>query len=154
MKIDFDLENNPLEIKTDSELGSGNYSKVKFFSAGDHESIVGGFILYFSSTMKYRIRNCDINGYYTEFPAGVPTVTSKTWRITLSGTTDNRRIVIHCNNVEVLNVVLSDTRCKFTTWKSHWSKAVARIYFSEDDTASRFHRQEPGKTSQKSKSIR
>ena len=142
--MDFDLESNALEIKTDSELGSDNKSKVKFFSSQYDESIVGGFNLYFSSTIKYRIRNCDNQGYYTEFPARVPTVTSKTWRITLSETTANRQIVIHCNNVEVLNVVLSDTRCRYTTWKSDWSKTVARIYFSVHDTASRFYRQEPG----------
>ena len=43
MKIDYDLENSPLEIRTDSVLGSDEEVRVRFYTA--QEDIVGSVIL-------------------------------------------------------------------------------------------------------------
>ena len=48
---------------------------------------------------------------------------------------------MHCNDKEVLNVVLSDTICSYSSWSETWSKDVGKIYFSSNyDTASDFYR--------------
>ena len=51
MKIDFDLENYPLQIKTDSEVGSDEEVRVRFYDS--QEALIGGIFLYFTSTPKY-----------------------------------------------------------------------------------------------------
>ena len=143
MEIDFDLEKFPLEIKTDSELGSEEKVRIKLISNAAEHKYAGGITFYFTSMLKYWLWEC-ILGDHPEFQTKVPTEVNKVWRITLSRTSGERRVVVHCNEVEVLNVVLSNSTCGKDGWTLPWSKDVVKIKFEHDDTASDLYRPEPG----------
>ena len=133
VNIDFDLENTALEIKTDSTLGSDE--EVAVFFLTDQGDDAGGVGFKFSHSLSYRLYPCT---GYVEFPEEVPTETDKVWRITLSRIL-GLKLVVHCNDVEVLNVMTSDSTC--ADWASFWTDKVAKISFLSDyDTASDFYR--------------
>ena len=54
VKIDFDLENYPLQIKTDSEVGSNEELRVMFYDA--QENLIGGIYLFFRWNLLLFIR--------------------------------------------------------------------------------------------------
>ena len=136
MQINYDLENSPLQIRTDSVVGSNERVAVSFFNAGG--SLVGGINLYFTSPPQYEIRYCTTSK--TNLPTDLPAEIDKNWTITLTRTSDVR-LQIHCNDKEVLNVVMSDTTCSDSEWRKNWSMNVKAIKFSSKyDTASDFYR--------------
>ena len=133
--IDFDLENIPLEIKTDSFDGSGEKVRVGLRGNQGWGDYAGSFIFNFTSSPNYWIGQCS-NSSGAKFPSNLPTETDKIWRITLSKTSGNRRLVVNCNGVEVLNIEISETNCAVTHWGTSWNKDVAKILFHQGDTAS------------------
>ena len=102
----------------------------------------GGIRLFFTTPPQYRFENC-INSR-TDFPTNLPAETDKIWTMTLHRDSDNRRVIVHCNEEEILNVVLSDTSCDDKGWSNKWSREVEKIKFIESisgtDTASDFYR--------------
>lgn len=146
MKIDLDLENSSLEIKTDSKRGSAEKVIVTFFSPEGVRA--GGITLSFKWVITYRIKKCFDN--QVGFPIEIPTETNKVWRITLSRTVElERRVIIHCNEVKVLDIVLTETLCEQNDWRSHWERDVAKIAFDSADEgvrdkASDFYRHTSG----------
>ena len=136
MKINFDLENSPLQIKTDSVVGSDEKVDVTFYSGSSWDDWAGGVFLSFSSPPQYRLLFCISS--ITNFSTELPSKTEKVWTITKSIVSGKIRVVTHCNDKEVLNVVLSDTMCSYDGWSDYWSKDVTRIKFS--DTASDYYR--------------
>ena len=139
--INYDLENFPLQIKTDSlvVVGSNDEVYVSFNTAGGEQA--GGVTLYFTSPPRYALVWCQ--RYPSHFPTALPTETDKIWTITLSRSTAGIRVTIQCNDNEVLDVVLSSTLCDDTYWNNYWSKEVKKIRFTSSDTASDYYR--PGK---------
>ena len=135
MYIDHDLENSPLQIKTNSEVGSNEEVLVKFYTI--EENRAGEVALYFSSPPKYNLNYCSLDSA-TSFPTVLPSETDKVWTITLTRSSGKKRVVIHCNDKEVLNVVFSNTTCSDSRWSTYWS--VKKIRFSTIDTASDFYR--------------
>ena len=108
-----------------------------FYTAGGYSA--GGVSLSFTSPPQYWLSWCSTS--YTNFPTALPAETDKIWKLTLTRTSGTVRIIIHCNNKEVLNVLLSDTICSRNSWKSLWSKDVEKIKFdNQDDTASDYYR--------------
>ena len=143
MEIDFDLEKFPLEIKTNSELESEEKVRVKFLS-GPAQTNAGGITFSFKTVVKCWIWECT-GGNHPKFQTSLPAEVNKVWRITLSRNLDHdRRVVVHCNEVEVLSVVLSNSTCGKDGWTLPWSKDVVKIKFEHDDTASDLYRPEPG----------
>ena len=140
MLIDFDLENTPLEIKTNSTVGSNNKLDLELYTA--KELMAGNiFIRFYKPVPQYSIFPC---GHYTNFSTDPPSVADKIWRITLTRTV-TPRIVIHCNEVEVLNFTLSNSTCGGSLWSYYWNRVpVVKITFYEDDTASNSYRAAPG----------
>ena len=134
MDIDYDLENTPLEIKTDSDIGAEDLVKIWFKS--DHQ-YAAGFNIKFSSPPSYLIKECTQS--WDTFPTNLPTVIDKVWRITLARTS-GVNLVIHCNDVEVLNVEISGTTCTDPDWSDVWSGHIDKIRFKSEDTASDFYR--------------
>ena len=124
--INFDLEKNPIEIKTvtESKVGSDKKLYLVFFGGGT----AGGLYIYFKSPLEYRLHQCTED---KEFPDNLPAETDKIWRITLSRTSGNKRVVVHCNEIEVVNVVISDTNCSNSAWDSTWNKDVAKFKFDD-----------------------
>ena len=138
--VNYDLENSPLQIRTDSLVGSNEEVELNFFTA--EGLYLGGVGLYFESSPLYRLFLCGSSR--TNFPTSFPTETDKIWTIALIKTSGGVRIIMHCNNKEVLNFVFSDTTCSSdSNWSERWGRDVEKIYFSNYDTASDYYR--PGK---------
>ena len=134
--IPLDLENTPLEIKTDSTLGSEDKVWVYFYTTQGEPK--GGLYIYFSSTPQYYLYACSTS--YTNFPGNLRSAVNKIWRITLDKTA-GIRLQIHCNGVEVLNILMSDSTCSDSYWRYSWSRDLENIYFdSRYDTASDYYR--------------
>ena len=120
-----------LTIRTDSVAGSGERSDVYFYD--DDNEIAGIVRIYFSSPIQYNIGRC--SGTWTYFPVTLPTQTDKTWRIVYNPA--ELRVVHYRNEVEVVNVVMSESFCtNEATWKNIWEdrKPAKILFFS--DTAS------------------
>ena len=136
--ITHDMENVPLEIKTDSGMGSGDKLYLFFDTAKERKNC--GFWIYFSSPPKYRLVDCS---RWTNFPETLPSRPEKIWRITLDKTS-GIRLQVHCNEELVLNVKLSDEVCDHSYyrsfWRKHWSGNVTEIHFDPYDTASDYYR--------------
>ena len=140
--LEFDLEKVPLQIKTDSLIGSDKQIQVIFHNENNEPA--GGFNVKFTSTPLYWISYCKNN--WKNFPGNLPTDAEKFWRITLTRSPDIK-LTIHCNDAEVLDVLLSSF-CDYGEWNKVWSKMKTLIRFtSSDDTASNFYfrTMEPGK---------
>ena len=135
MNTKADLETSILELKTNSPIGSDDRVSMEFKTDGGIRA--GGLILHFTSPPQYKIRNCN---HKTDFPTTLPTEANKVWRISLRKTTEIR-LVIHCNGVEVLNFVLSETNCVDDSgWLHVWNMDVKQIRFDDEDTASDYYR--------------
>ena len=138
VNMHYNLEILPIQIKTNSESGSDK-SVVVSFSNMKSES-AGGIKLFFTTPPQYKFTDC--TNSRTDFFTNLPTETDKIWTITLHRDSDKRRVVVHCNEKEILNVVLSDTSCDVNGWRNKWSREVEKIKFlgSGADTASDFYR--------------
>ena len=108
------------------------------------DTFAGGIGFNFRIPPKYWITGCFYNSG-VEFPENiVPSETSKIWRITLNRIS-NVGIVVYCNDVEVLNIAVSDVICTDSNWSEYWSREVGRIYFNQTkDTATDFYYQPLG----------
>ena len=125
-----DLKNAIMEIRTDSELGSD--LRLLFYTSEGF--MAGGFHAFFGSIPQYYLPDCYSS--WTIFPSNLPVARVKIWRITLTKTS-GIRLQIHCNNVEVLNILLSDTTCGESDWSTYWKKDVGVVDFDTAwDTAS------------------
>jgi hypothetical protein len=134
VKLDYDLENTPLQIKTDSEVGSNEQMAVNFLTA--QEKMAGGVRIIFASTVLYELGSCSIRA--TVLPTTLPSTKEKVFRITLSRTS-GIRLKIECNEEEILNVLMSDTTCSKSHWSTIWSEEVKKIRFNNYDTASDYY---------------
>ena len=115
-------------------LGSDEKTILIFYT--DEKVKAGGVNIYFSSPPQYVLHACRSK---TNFPAALPSETDKVWKITLSRFS-GIRLVIHCNDVEVLNMVMSNSTCvSNSAWNTYWSKKIKKIYFEGKDTASDFY---------------
>ena len=88
--IDFDLENTPLEIKSDSAVGSEDQIYVAFQTAQD--GIAGGINIILASPPQYNLEYCSESMSYTDLTTAIPSETNKVclmepWRVIQS----------HCN---------------------------------------------------------
>ena len=105
-----------------------------------HMNFAGSFLLSFSAP-EYKLGHCSES--WTDFPTDLPSEIDKLWTITLLKTAKEIRVVVHCNDKEVLNVVLSDTTCSDESWSTPWTRDVDQLKFYSSDTASDYYR--PGK---------
>ena len=109
--------------------------RVYFYDTS--RGISGGVYIRFYSTPQYWLSYCTS---WTEFPVTLPSTTDKMWRFILTRSS-GVRVIIHCNNEEVANVLLSDT-CVDSDWSERWNRVTAYILFSSDwDTTSDYYRE-------------
>ena len=114
----------PLQIKTDSSIGSGDVIDVQFTDMGVYPS--GGVEITFSDPMTVQFKRC------TETPitlTNVPAGDERVWNVyRVFG-----RVKIECNDVTVANVKLSSC-----THAERWvyDRSVDKVIFSASDTAS------------------
>ena len=139
--VNYDLENFPLQIRTDSLVGSDEKVVLYLYTAEEVIRNAGGVELRFTTPPRYYLRYCTSES--AELPTDLPTETDKIWTIILTRTSDVR-LTIYCNDKEVLNVVMSAATCSDSDWSEMWSRDVGKIEFtSSHDTASDYYR--PGK---------
>ncbi|KAL5247250.1 hypothetical protein ACHWQZ_G019197 [Mnemiopsis leidyi] len=134
VKITYELENSPLQIQTDSEVGSNELIQVWFFTGGNLE--VGGVTLHLTPP-HYDLIHCSTSG--ASFSADLPSSPIKVWTISLTRTS-GIRLRVHCNDVEVFNVVISNSLCASDVYQRWERKPVEKILFHHD-TASDYYRQ-------------
>ena len=130
--INYDLETTPLYIKTDSAEGSNDKLELNLYRSGEY---AGAIFIYFSSPLKYILFYCTS---WNNFHTTLPSTTDKVWKITVTKHS-GIRLVIHCNDVEVLNVLMNDSTCSDNRWTTYWTRDVEKIYFSATDNASDFY---------------
>ena len=135
MVTDFDFGVNSLEIKTHGDLQSDEGFLVEFLDPRGR--ISGGFLVKStSSTQQYKILHCSTS--LTDVPTSLSSDTVKTWRLTV--VKPNReyhnwyvvRLVIHCNEVEVLNAWISSSTCDIdhsTFWEIWDAREKVKIKF-------------------------
>ena len=127
----MDLEATPLQIKTDSALGSEEWIMMRMFDKGS--SYISTMGVRFSSTMNYAINDCF--GGYTDLPMQPPVEADKIWTITKTETA----LIITCNDVEVVNYLFADS--SNSNCAAKWGgDVVEQIKFHSVDKASDFYR--------------
>ena len=135
--IDYDLENSPLFIKTKSEVGSYEKVQLDFFSeTGDG---AGRIYITFGENPDYQLWGCNsLNNDWDDFLNPDPfSETDKILKIALTRNSDmGVKLVIDCNNEEVLNMQISAPTCSEVTWENYWNFAVKKIKFNKWDSAS------------------
>ena len=120
-KGDFDFAGGALQIKTDIKLGS--YGKIELTFSDDNNKAVYMVIL-FGKTIQYRFGACTpaMNDF-----TNLPSEDEKVWTI---AKTDEPRITMNCNGIEVLDFLMSDDTCTQTPkWAALWSLKVTRISY-------------------------
>eukprot|EP00116_Pleurobrachia_bachei_P005712 sb/3465974/ len=131
-KIPWDLEETPLQIKTDSKLGSSDWIKVFMYKDVGYIGDVG---VKFSSPMQYWIGYCT-SWTWKDIPVQPPVEVDKIWTITKT----KSALTITCNNVEVLNYVFADSSDTDSDCVAKWGGDVDKIMITSSDTASDFYR--------------
>ena len=126
VSIPWDLEGTPLQIRTDSAVGSDDYILIV--------TDVGIIGVKFDDSIEYAINSCTSN--WRDLPVQPPVEVDKIWTINKTETA----FIITCNGVEVLNYLFADsskTSCA-TTWGGD---VVENIEFKSTETASDFYRE-------------
>ena len=130
MHIDYDLPNNPIEISTDSTIGSYD---IMFLETVDAQSTyAGGIYIMFSSSGSYLFNVCKDD--WVPFPTNPPDTTNKVWRITITKDAGTR-LVIHCNDIEMLDITASDSVCENGDWRTYLDRDMVKIVFTIIDKA-------------------
>ena len=122
VKIAHNLETTPLQIKTDSTVGSEESVRLYFYTAAG--VFVGSISLFFSSPPRYYIGFCSTS--WTDLSATLPSDVEKVWEITkLSGP----RIKLTCIGVKIEDILLSDETCtdKRSSWRTYWSINIGAV---------------------------
>ena len=135
IKIEFDLERTPLQIKTNQ---GGDVVNVWFYDeSGERAGRIYLRGLTSPSSSTYEIYECMTRNFPDEFV--LPIDNENVWTITkLPGP----RIIVQCNEVTVVDVTMSGQVCKH--WPRNLRKDVSKIKFSSSkDTASKYYRPKP-----------
>jgi hypothetical protein len=141
--INYDLEAHPLQIKTDSKTGSGDFLTLILYNNDTHDvtnyNDLGYFAIVFKDPFTYRIKHCTTEQTLTT----VPQKQNKIWTITKTSNT----LIIECNGVKVIDLHFQNADQTGYCVKK-WSQDVAKIAFwnggdGDDDKASDKYRMAP-----------
>ena len=125
-----------VEVMTRAAEGDPEHLHVIF--KDDKGQSAGSLEIVLKESSTYHFGQC--SGFREYFPSVVPTGMEKTWSIQKTIVNEDIRVQLRCNDVQVLDVVLSDTVCNNgemgDTWKSYWEKEIVVINFPNEDTAS------------------
>ena len=134
LEIVYDLENVPLEIETNSELGSDEFLAVRFFMSNMY---AGGFEIIFSCDPpqyypQYYLQLCTHR--WLDFLMPLPCDTKKIWKITLERG-GAPRLKVHCNGMLVVDQSVSAYECFYPNWLTWWMNNVTHLLFYTDTNA-------------------
>ena len=139
-RILFDLESTPLQIRTDSTIGSDEIVRVK----SNRKDLAGPAIrIKFQDPLIYTIGRCE--GSVKNIPFSPPSVgTHRVWTFSKQ----NNRVRLLCNGVQIYEFNFSESSLE-ECW-SQWSADFVYIKFmhvdgdpNDSDTASDFYRPLP-----------
>ena len=125
--IAWDLEEKPLFIKTDSQVGTGDL--LRFFTHDDKSNHLAGFYLNFTSpTIKYRVGWCKFEdeAWITDVLAEPPIDKHKVWRFAKNSSS----LTVTCNAVDVLVVSFSSSSNKADCMPRWEGDVVGEIMFA------------------------
>ena len=130
-KIDYDLEQTPLEVKTDTEKGE---KEEVYLTLYDSHNSGPALILRLHDNPHFLVGGCTSQ---TTFLTELPERRDKVWRVAkLPGP----RVQVHCNDVLVVDFPVSKSACVWNGWEK-WDNDVVKIVFhSRWDSASDFYR--------------
>ena len=103
------------------------FDSIGFFS--------GALTIHFSSNPRYMISSCQKNEI--NFPSDLPAAKDKIWRVTNRKTPEGIRLQIECNDIKVVDMILSDKTCNNGMWKIVWKELVGVLFIG---TASEYYR--------------
>merc|ERR1712003_163218 len=130
--IGFDLENIPVEIRTDSNPESRDQIRISFFTEGKGKPS-GNLKIKFDERPKYFIENCMVRAI--EFEDPLADEDERVWRVTET----DEGIIVFCNGVVVLNYKFKDAD-KAKACIDMWSENTEVMEFHSQDTASDAYR--------------
>ena len=128
-KIQWNPDTQGITFTTNSAVGSGEKVGVYFYDNGNYAGNVG---IYFNTRIQYYIGYC--TPYNNNFPVSLPAAPDKTW--TIEYNTAGKILALYCNGVQVLNLLISDSECTDSRWRTYWERKPTQILFSSIDTAS------------------
>ena len=118
-------------------MGSNKLTAIQFYDVSNISA--GGCNFHLADPPRYKLHTCT---EWVNFPTALPSAAENVWKITLTRTS-GIRLVIHCNDVEVLDLLINESTCTNYKWKKYWVKEVAGIKFRSDDSASDFYSSSP-----------
>ena len=136
ISIPHSLDTTPFQIKTERETESKDPIFLKFLDQNDAQH--GGITIRFNPTPRYRLRNC--HPYeQTEFDPAPPRNPVKVWTIIkLPG--PPIKVIVRCNDVEVLNTEINNNTCPSSIWMSRWHVPVAAVQIGHSSKGADFYR--------------
>ena len=154
MKVNYDLENSPLELKTYNTLGSNMTIEIIFLSSDNKRS--GGLKIHLTSTPYYIITRC-VTKYTVLSETCLTANDGDVWRVTVERftfTETRLTLTVHCNDEKMMESEISSEKCDMETWAEHWSMETKMIkfWYSVSDLLYR-HRPLPGSYSPRSAGV-
>ena len=129
-EIQWNPDRQGITVTTDSAVGS--YEMVHVWFYDNYGNWAGSVYIHFTTPIQYTLGWCSTNN----FPVSLPAAPDKTWTITYN--TAEQRVALYCNGVQALNVLLSDSECTDSDWRTYWERKPTQIEFSSSfDTASK-----------------
>eukprot|EP00116_Pleurobrachia_bachei_P009195 sb/3469457/ len=131
VNIPWDLEKQPLQIKTNSTEGAKESMMVTM--KYKNTILIGAVSVFLDYTTRYSIDQCTDS--FQDLPIQPPVEMEKIWNITKTETA----LIIKCNDVELVSLLFaesSQTNC-VATWGGN---IVDMIFFSDGDEASDFYK--------------
>ena len=139
MYIDYDIETYPLQIMTDSVVGSEHLLRVGFDTADG--SSAAGLKVKFTTPPSYFIGYCSSGWPAWVTFTNIPEEQVRTWTITETETS----VILACNGVEIVNYLFSESTKDNCV--PYWSRNAEKMMFRSDsagiDTASDEYRAKP-----------
>ena len=117
-----------ISVSTNSVAESGE--EVYVYCYDKDGNYAGAVCINFYTEIQY---NLGWYKNYTPFHVTIPVPDEgqRIWTITYNCVT--LIVVIHCNGVEVLNMVLSDSVCTKHSWTTYWEQSNGYVYFYNQD---------------------
>ena len=130
--IDIDLDVTPVQIKTDSRVGSGDRLWVRFVERSTDNG--PGISVFFTDQPTYELGYCTSQPQFVNF--NMPAATDNHVRIWTITKTDNK-IKLQCNETVIFDI---NYKTNTEICKSFWSLDFGQMKFQSEDTATNFYR--------------
>jgi len=135
-----------IQIKTDSKVGERTSIGVEFFDDMDDPDYVRYFMIDFGEVIAWSLGPCTDSKFF-EF-TNLPSEDEKVWTIAYIAV-GGPRIIMHCNDVEVLDFLMSDDTCADDDWSEYFvdnpevAGIVIRGYSNANNDAINGYRKTP-----------